>query len=492
MSSALSSVRAAEETEVDTNEGSTVLLECRFQPVRQNARCFWLTHTNNHHDNAAIDGTALSPNYRVDMDLNAGRYDLEIRNVSYERDNGKYECRVKVSGSGINLYHKNVTLTVLRAPGPPSITATSAYATEGKELQLQCDTHGGSPEPEVRWYRGNSRNPLHSGRILKIQPTKDDDRATFHCVVRNRAMPTGDVLNASVVLDVNYFPRVTVGSENPLRVEANTTAVLNCQVTSNPAVDSVRWVKDNSFIAMTFSHTIPAVTLQDAGNYTCIADNHIGRTGESSLYLDVLYPPRVAIEGNSVIVAEVGDQVMVHCNVSANPMPSVVEWSRVGRPEFRQTGSILRLQRVNAEHAGNYTCRALNTIHPTGGVRQNYSATARVNIRVRHKPGPAGVTPDSPVAIEGSRVILTCMASPAGFPEPQYNWSKEGEDGVTTMPVGTSGPKFVIESVHLGSDGTYKCQAMNEIGVGEPAYVKLTVHQQPKMVSKLQPHVTRK
>nr|XP_050865730.1 hemicentin-1 isoform X2 [Vespula vulgaris] len=481
-----------EETQMDTHEGSTVQLQCRFEPPKENVTCFWLTHTNNNHDNAAIENRSLSPNYNVFMNLEEGRYDLQIRNVSYERDNGKYECRVKVSSTGMDIHRKYITLTVLRAPGPPTISPTSAPATEGQRLELQCNTNGGSPEPEVRWYRGNNTTLLHSGRTLLVEPTKEDDRAIFRCVVRNRAMREGETLNATVTLDVNYFPRVTVGPGNPLKVEVNGTATLECHVDSKPVVGMVRWWRDGSFIATTFQHIVQKVTLQDAGKYTCQADNGLGKKGESSLLLDVLYPPTVSIEGESVRIAQVEDTVTVHCNVSANPAPSIIEWLREGRPEFRQSGSILRLTRVTADHAGNYTCRAVNTIHPTGGERRNHSAKAHVTVRIRHKPGPARVTPDSPVAVEGSRVILTCMASPAGYPEPQYKWWKEGDGENIPVRTENSGPKYEIDSVHLGSEGTYKCYAMNEIGNGEAASVNLTVHQPPKILTKLQPHVTRK
>ncbi|XP_074101968.1 hemicentin protein echinoid isoform X1 [Cotesia typhae] len=489
---ALSQVQAAEEIQVDTHEGSTVMLKCRFPPVQKNATSFWLTHTNNVHDNAAIDDKALSPNYNVFMDLSQGIYDLKILNVSYERNNGKYECRVKMTGSGENLFHRNVTLTVLRAPGPPSIAPASTAATEGTELQLHCNTQGGSPEPEVKWYRDNSQRLLHSGRTYKFTPTKDDNGAIFRCVVRNRAMPDGETLNASVRLDVNYFPRVTVGPENPLKVEVNGKAVLKCNVDSKPKVNMVRWLRDGSFIATSFEHTIPRVAIQDVGKYTCEANNGLDKSGQASLYLDVLYKPKVTIEGESTRIAEVEDTITIHCNVSANPPASIIEWTREGRPEFRESGPLLRLNRVTADHAGNYTCQAINILHPTGGESKNYSDRARVNIRIRHKPGPARVTPDSPVAIENSRVILTCMASPAGYPEPEYKWWKEGDDQGQQMPIETTGPQFVIPSVHLINDGTYKCHALNEIGTGEAASIKLTVNQPPKILTKLQPHVTRK
>lgn len=487
---ALTRVQAAEETQVDTHEGSTVLLQCRFPPVRENATCFWLTHTNNVHDNAAIDDKSLSPNYRVDMNLIEGRYDLEIRDVSYERNNGKYECRVKVSGSGVNLYHKNVTLTVLRPPGLPTITPSSPLATEGKRIELQCNTYGGSPEPEIKWYRENSYKILHNGPILNLEPTKNDDGAKLSCIVRNRAMSAGQTLNATTKLNVNYFPRVSVGPENPLKIKVGDKATIQCMVDAKPIANRVKWTRDGSFIATSFNHTIPHVTLQDAGKYRCEADNNIGRAGESSLQLDVLYPPTVIIEGDKIRIAEVEDTINVHCNVTANPLPTIIEWIREGRPEFRENGPLLRLTRVTSDHAGKYTCRAVNSIHSSGSEIKTHQGEAIVTILVRHKPGAAKITPDSPVAIDGTKVILACMANPSGYPEPQYKWWKEGDDG--PIPLETSGERFVIDSVHLGSDGTYKCHAINEIGTGETASVRLIVHQAPKILTKLQPQVTRK
>ena len=73
------------------------------------------------------------------------------------------------------------------------------------------------------------------------------------------------------------FPRITLGPENPLRVEKDDTAQLNCVVDAKPAVTSVKWVRNGRFIDTHFIHTIPRVSLQDAGKYTCSADNGLGQ-----------------------------------------------------------------------------------------------------------------------------------------------------------------------------------------------------------------------
>lgn len=88
-----------------------------------------------------------------------GIYDLLISNASYERDNGKFECKVKAGGSGTNLHAQKYTLTVLTAPQPPAVApGTHVTTTEGKRQELTCSSVGGSPDPQVRWYREGKLN----------------------------------------------------------------------------------------------------------------------------------------------------------------------------------------------------------------------------------------------------------------------------------------------------------------------------------------------
>ena len=44
--------------------------------------------------------------FRVDYSMSEGRYDLYISDAEYMRDNGKFECRLKEDGTGVELYTK--------------------------------------------------------------------------------------------------------------------------------------------------------------------------------------------------------------------------------------------------------------------------------------------------------------------------------------------------------------------------------------------------
>ncbi|XP_075224340.1 hemicentin protein echinoid isoform X2 [Lycorma delicatula] len=497
----------------DTREGEDVTLECRFSPqlASQEPTYYWLRTNKRNHDNVAIEQTPLDTNYKLDFRPDQGRYDLLISNASYERDNGQFECRLKAGGSGRDLHSQAFIVTVLTPPGQPKVSPSSnPTATEGKPLELACSSAGGSPDPVIRWYREGVRDPIDSAvrtttemgatSVLTLKLSKNDDGAVYRCTVWNRAMPAGTKLEATVTLNVHYFPRVEIGPENPLRVERDGTATLQCNVDSKPRVSNVRWARNGRLIALAFTHTLHKVTLQDAGKYTCTADNGLGQTGEAEILLDVQYPPHVTVETGPGVAkqreAEEGETVMIKCNVSANPPPITVEWTREGRPDFRQQGDTLKLHRVSADSAGTYTCRAVNILNLSSVSRQrvNRVGNASITLLVRHKPGQAQITPDRPIATEGSGVTLTCSASPPGWPVPQYRWWKDLEEinPSSQVPAQVNGPKYNIPSAHLGSEGKYHCQAINEMGHGDIATVVLTVHQPPRIVSKLQPHVTRR
>lgn len=60
-----------------------------------------------------------------------------------------------------------------------------------------------------------------------------------------------------------------------------------------------------------------------------------------------------------------------------------------------------------------------------------------------------------------------------------------GKDGQPTILA--TGPTYSILNANLATEGTYNCQATNELGLGEMASVELEVHQPPIIKTKLKP-----
>lgn len=87
---------------------------------------------------------------RPDYRPKHGIYDLQIKNASYIRDNGRFECRIKAKGTGADVHQEFYNLTVLTPPHPPVISPGNvAIATEDVKMELTCSSIGGSPDPTI-------------------------------------------------------------------------------------------------------------------------------------------------------------------------------------------------------------------------------------------------------------------------------------------------------------------------------------------------------
>ena len=99
-------------------------------------------------------------------------------------------------------------------------------------------------------------------------------------VVKSLELETKNTLIQFCSIPISDFPRVQVGPENPLKVEKDDTATLQCNVDAKPSVKEVRWARNGRFISTNFNYSIPQVTLQSSGSYMCSADNGLGHCGK--------------------------------------------------------------------------------------------------------------------------------------------------------------------------------------------------------------------
>lgn len=278
---------------------------------------------------------------------------------------------------------------------------------------------------------------------------------------------------------------MTVNTDNPLKVEKDETAILECFVDAKPTVNSVKWTRNGRYIDNHFKHTIPRVTLQDSGSYVCSADNNLGRIGEMELKLDVLHAPIITLPERRD--ASEGEDIAVDCQVASNPRPTTVEWFKEGDEKFTQNGPTLRLNSITAEQSGKYICSATNHLHPSGKEKVMRTGNGTVDINIRHKPGATFIGPEKPLAVDGKPLTLTCGANPPGFPTPQYKWWKEGSDSSLSVSA-----ELTLESMRLSNAGKYLCQPVNELGEGTIASIQVDVFQAPKIITQLQPTIIKR
>ena len=219
--------------------------------------------------------------------------------------------------------------------------------------------------------------------------------------------------------------------------------------------------------------------------------------GKAELQLDVLFGPEVTVPSQKEFAE--GEEVVVECQVSSNPRPHAVLWTKDDDPEFRQAGATLRIAANSPAAAvnGRYTCSATNVIQPTGRQRMERHGNASIVIAVRHAPGAAFIAPEQPTALEGKSVTLECGARPPGFPLPTYRWWRgSGDSADTQLPANSAvlatGSTYTIDSVRLESGGKYLCQPTNELGAGSVAAAVLQVLQEPRLTSQLAANMVKR
>lgn len=93
------------------------------------------------------------------------------------------------------------------------MAATSSPAREGQEYQLQCQSYGGNPEPNITWFKNDqvilggpgvrleqSRQNGTTTSTLTWIPTIDDHQASYKCSVTNKAMGSPSSYERELIL----------------------------------------------------------------------------------------------------------------------------------------------------------------------------------------------------------------------------------------------------------------------------------------------------
>ncbi|KAB1255062.1 Protein turtle-like protein B [Camelus dromedarius] len=199
---------------------------------------------------------------------------------------------------------------------------------------------------------------------------------------------------------------------------------------------------------------------EDAGKYTCVPSNSLGRSPSASAYLTVQYPARV-LNMPPVIYVPVGIHGYIRCPVDAEPPATVVKWNKDGRPlqveknlgwTLLEDGSI-RIEEATEEALGTYTCVPYNTLGTMG-----QSAPARLVLK---DPPYFTVLPGWEYRQEAGRELLIPCAA-AGDPFPVITWRKVGKPSRSKHNVLPSG-SLQFRALSKEDHGEWECVATNVV-----------------------------
>lgn len=93
------------------------------------------------------------------------------------------------------------------------IVPSQVVAREGEPFELNCSSVGGSPDPEIEWFRNgipiasqlqkSGRKDTPTFSILKIMPTMADDQLPYTCRVHSRALGKEKSMESEIRLNVH-------------------------------------------------------------------------------------------------------------------------------------------------------------------------------------------------------------------------------------------------------------------------------------------------
>ncbi|XP_051803642.1 hemicentin-1 [Acanthochromis polyacanthus] len=390
-------------------------------------------------------------------------------------DAGGYTC-VAVNAAGTS--SGKISLDVGAAPKftrEPSDVAVDI----GFNVTLPCHAQG-HPEPQVTWRREDGSNLFNRPRIHgTISQSKGDlhiyhlwleDEAVYICEAQNHF---GRIQTQARVTVTGLVSPVIAMSPAVLSVIEDQQLTLPCVLLAGNPLPERQWLHNYGLVTTDQYVTvrrdgslhIERVGLDDAGDYTCLAENAIGATNHTTT-VNVYVIPTIQYSPQVFSTIE-GTPISLPCRAAGVPAPDIT-WTKggvllnLGGPAFSlDSDDSLFITSPSGNETGEFICTATNA---AGFASRKVQLT--VYVRPRSNAGGAGGSAD-PMrmsVIEGEDVVLPCDVH--SVPPPTISWAKEKQLISPFSPRHTqlpSGSMKILES-RVSDSGLYVCVASNIAG----------------------------
>ncbi|XP_053593565.1 cell adhesion molecule Dscam2 isoform X31 [Microplitis demolitor] len=438
---------------------------------------------------------------------------LRIESVKKE-DKGMYQCFVR------NDQESAQATAELKLGGrfePPQIKQAFQEETlqPGPSMFLKC-VASGNPTPEITWELDGKRlsntERLQVGQYVKvngdvvshlnISSIHTNDGGLYKCIAASK------VGSAEHSARLNVYGLPFIRHMDKKAIVAGETLRVTCPVAGYP-IESIVWERDTRVLPINRKQKVfPNGTLiienverhSDQATYTCVARNAQGYSARGTLEVQVMVAPQIAPFAIGEEPANWGEQVSAMCSVLKGDQPIEIRWSLNGEPITRQnhpdiiitrTGkkiSLLSIDAVTAQHAGEYSCEASNQAGST-----SHSATLSVNVPPRWI-----LEPTDKAFAQGSDARVECKAD--GFPKPQVTWKRAAGDTpgdytdlkLNNPDISVEDGTLSINNIQKTNEGYYLCEAVNGIGSGLSAVILISVQAPPHFEIKLRNQTARR
>nr|XP_032653549.1 hemicentin-2 isoform X2 [Chelonoidis abingdonii] len=438
-------------------EGTGVKLECEVegQPAPE---VTWLK-----------DGSPLELHAAPRLWLSPDGSSLLLKGLQ-ESDSGAYTCLAQNrAGEDTKLHMLNVLVppTIERGANDSEVISSAPLGL----VTMECQARG-SPPLQISWLRDGLPLPLShrvrllsAGRTLRMSPVQDSDTGIYTCVASSRA----GVAERSFILQIQVPPALEPsGSSEAVTAVTNSAVTFTCAASGSP-LPTLTWLKDGEPLILQ-NNLVPngpgtrlyleSVQPADSGIYSCVAANEAGEVSKH-FHLSIMEPPRIEdLAQPTEVAAAIGAPLELLCTAAGVPAPSVT-WEKDGRLLARpgilaRNGSSLRIESVQADDAGLYTCLAAN---PAGEDGKSFWVRTQALTNIRDSGETRSVT-----ALTGGQLSLDCPADTD--PPPRIEWRRGGsllqEDARVRFLA--QGRFLQIQALGVPDGGEYSCTASSGLG----------------------------
>nr|XP_057934886.1 neurofascin homolog (chicken) a isoform X11 [Doryrhamphus excisus] len=453
---------------------------------------------------------------RVTMRKRSGTLEIGFRNGGRPEDyEGEYQCFAS-NEHGVALSNK-ILLRVSKAPLWPKEVLDPVVVTEGMALVLPCNPPPGLPPPFTFWMNSMMSPIPQDKRVSKglngdlyfsnvVAHDANDDyscnaRFPFTHTIQQKNPFTLKILTNEPYNDTFYNASDPYGGRkvsestptflSPLGTESSKMVLrdeqllLECIAAGLPT-PTIKWFKKGGDLPgrkvkfENYNKTLKVINVseEDAGEYVCMANNHLGSI-RHSIFVQVKAAPYWLDKPTNLVLAPEENGRLV-CRANGNPKPSI-QWlingqpinSSLPNPSQQMMGDTIIFRSVQMGSSAVYQCNASN---------QHGYLLANAFVSVLDMP-PRMLGPKNQLikVIENNRTFLDCPFF--GSPLPDLRWFKNGQgsglDG-GLYRVYLNGT-LEIKRARVEDEGTYTCLANNILGMAENQ-VRLEVKEPTRII----------
>ncbi|KAF8793104.1 Down syndrome cell adhesion molecule-like [Argiope bruennichi] len=431
------------------------------------------------------NGHSIKPNQQFTIRTYADYSILFIENVDLSTS-GNYSCEL-TNSAGSDRY---TALLEVKEPPKWIKEPRDAYFSSGDNISLECSASG-FPIPNVTWMKSSLagkdilqeslfQEKTQGKSILLKKHAGIEDAGFYICIADNGI---ANIKTNGIVISISESPKIQpFNLATHFRTGEKVT--LLCAIKSGTPPFQFTWmknsqkvIKDDTLEVLQLKDistlTIPSLTLNSRGNYTCQVTNNYGSDSHTEL-LNVFL--RNGSHFPKIKKTIVGEDLSFECFVEGYPTP-VVKWKiqdglqelslEQKTPRIETKAGSIMINGVTEEDEGNYICEASN------GIGDGISHTVMVSVLV---PPSLVQEPEDQILEEGNTAVFSCRAT--GFPHPTVLWTRDQEnkdslenERMTSRPNGT----FVISNIKKSDEGIYICSVSNNIGQDLRKLVSLNV-----------------